>query len=73
MKLDQAGIQVSMGAACAAGGMDPSHVLLALGLNADTAAASLRFSLSRYSKAPRYRRRSRCPAGHRRASRGMKS
>ena len=51
MKLDQAGIQVSMGAACAAGGMDPSHVLLALGLNADTAAASLRFSLSRYSDA----------------------
>jgi cysteine desulfurase len=50
MKLDQAGIQVSMGAACAAGGMDPSHVLLALGLKADTAAASLRFSLSRYSK-----------------------
>jgi cysteine desulfurase len=51
MKLDQAGIQVSMGAACAAGGMDPSHVLLALGLNADAAAASLRFSLSRYSQA----------------------
>ena len=40
-----------MGAACAAGGMDPSHVLLALGLNADAAAASLRFSLSRYSQA----------------------
>jgi cysteine desulfurase len=51
MKLDQAGIQVSMGAACAAGGMDPSHVLLALGLNADAAASSLRFSLSRYSQA----------------------
>jgi cysteine desulfurase len=50
MKLDQAGIQVSMGAACAAGGMDPSHVLLALGLNAAVAAASLRFSLSRYSR-----------------------
>ena len=40
-----------MGAACAAGGMDPSHVLLALGLNAAAAAASLRFSLSRYSDA----------------------
>jgi cysteine desulfurase len=51
MKLDQAGIQVSMGAACAAGGMDPSHVLLALGLSAPQAAASLRFSLSRYSDA----------------------
>ena len=49
MKLDQAGIQVSMGAACAAGGMDPSHVLLALGLSEAHAAASLRFSLSRYS------------------------
>jgi cysteine desulfurase len=51
MKLDQAGIQVSMGAACAAGGMDPSHVLLALGLSKAQAAASLRFSLSRYSDA----------------------
>lgn len=51
MKLDQAGIQVSMGAACAAGGMDPSHVLLALGLSEAQAAASLRFSLSRYSDA----------------------
>ncbi|QQP92371.1 aminotransferase class V-fold PLP-dependent enzyme [Skermanella sp. TT6] len=51
MKLDQAGIQVSMGAACAAGGMDPSHVLLALGLGSALAASSLRFSLSRYTQA----------------------
>jgi cysteine desulfurase len=49
MKLDQAGIQVSMGAACAAGGMDPSHVLIAMGLTAAEAGASLRFSLSRYT------------------------
>jgi cysteine desulfurase len=49
MKLDQAGIQVSMGAACAAGGMDPSHVLIAMGLTATEAGASLRFSLSRYT------------------------
>ncbi|PWC54588.1 aminotransferase class V-fold PLP-dependent enzyme [Azospirillum sp. TSO22-1] len=47
MRLDAAGIQVSMGAACAAGGTKPSHVLTAMGLSAAEAAASLRFSLGR--------------------------
>jgi len=47
MRLDAAGIQVSMGAACAAGGSKPSHVLTAMGLSAAEAAASLRFSLGR--------------------------
>ncbi|EWY39435.1 cysteine desulfurase [Skermanella stibiiresistens SB22] len=51
LRLDQAGIQVSMGAACAAGGMDPSHVLLALGLGPALAASSLRFSLSHHTTA----------------------
>jgi len=51
MRLDRAGIAVSMGAACATGGNEPSHVLTAMGLSPAEAAASLRFSLSRYSTA----------------------
>lgn len=51
MRLDRAGIQVSMGAACASGGNEPSHVLLAMGLSRAEAAATLRFSLSRYTTA----------------------
>ncbi len=51
LRLDRAGIQVSMGAACASGGTAPSHVLTAMGLSAAEAAASLRFSLSRYTTA----------------------
>ncbi|OYD80201.1 cysteine desulfurase family protein [Azospirillum brasilense] len=51
MRLDRAGIAVSMGAACATGGNEPSHVLTAMSLTPAEAAASLRFSLSRYSTA----------------------
>jgi len=45
-KLDQAGIVASQGSACTAGGTDPSHVLLAMGLNRNDAFSSIRFSLS---------------------------
>jgi cysteine desulfurase len=45
--LDLMGIAVSTGAACAAGGVEPSHVLRAMGLPVEQVQASLRFSLGR--------------------------
>jgi len=47
MALDLEGIAVSTGAACAAGGIQPSHVLTAMGLSPERVQASLRFSLGR--------------------------
>ena len=43
--LDLDGIEVSMGSACAAGAVEPSHVLLAMGRSAAEARSSLRISL----------------------------
>lgn len=48
-RLDKAGIFASSGAACTAGGSEASHVLTAMGLERETALASIRFSLSRYT------------------------
>jgi cysteine desulfurase len=48
-QLDQAGVCASAGAACTAGGSEPSHVLTAMGLARGATLASLRFSLSRYT------------------------
>ncbi len=47
-RLDKAGLHASSGAACTAGGNEPSHVLLAMGLG-KKAESSIRFSLSRYT------------------------
>lgn len=47
-RLDKTGIFASSGAACTAGGSEPSHVLTAMGLGRTAAMASIRFSLSRY-------------------------
>jgi cysteine desulfurase len=43
--LDLEGIAVSMGAACHAGAISPSHVLVAMGRSPEQARASLRFSV----------------------------
>jgi len=51
MLLDAAGIDCSTGSACTAGIPEPSHVLLAMGVDEKTARASLRFSLGRGSTA----------------------
>jgi cysteine desulfurase len=45
--LDLRGFAVSTGAACSSGALTPSHVLTAIGLSADRARASMRFSLGR--------------------------
>lgn len=45
MALDLEGVEVSMGSACAAGAVEPSHVLTAMGRAADAARSSLRISL----------------------------
>ena len=47
--LDAKGICASSGSACTSGSLDPSHVLLALGLPHEIAHGSLRISLSEYN------------------------
>ena len=46
LHLDARGICASSGSACTSGSLDPSHVLLALGLPHEVAHGSLRISLS---------------------------
>ena len=47
--LSNEGICCSSGSACSAGSLEPSHVLLALGLNHEKAKSALRFSLCEYN------------------------
>jgi cysteine desulfurase len=46
LHLDLNGIAASSGSACASGSLEPSHVLLAIGLDAEDAHSSIRFTLS---------------------------
>lgn len=46
LSLDNVGISASSGSACTSGSLDPSHVLLALGLPHEIAHGSLRLSIS---------------------------
>jgi cysteine desulfurase len=45
--LDLKGLAVSTGAACSSGAIEPSHVLLAMGLKPEQAKSSIRFSLGK--------------------------
>lgn len=45
--LDLKGLAVSTGAACSSGAIEPSHVLIAMGLRPDEARSSIRFSLGK--------------------------
>lgn len=49
LSLDMMGIGVSSGSACTSGSLDPSHVLLAIGLPHEIAHGSIRYTLGRQS------------------------
>ena len=49
LRLDLEGICASTGSACSTGSLEPSHVLLALGLPHEQAHGSLRFSLGKWT------------------------
>jgi cysteine desulfurase len=51
MHLDLAGVAASSGSACSTGAVDPSHVLVAMGVPRELALGAIRFSLGRESTA----------------------
>jgi cysteine desulfurase len=50
-RLDLEGLEVSAGSACASGSLEPSHVLIAMGLSREVARAGLRISIGRTTTA----------------------
>ena len=49
LRMDLAGVSASSGSACTSGSLDPSHVLMALGLTENQAKGSLRLTLGRHT------------------------
>jgi len=49
LNMDLRGIAVSSGSACTSGSVQPSHVLLAMGRDAKTAQAAIRFSFGKFT------------------------
>jgi cysteine desulfurase len=49
LRMDFSGVAISGGSACASHSLDPSRILLAIGMQRDAALCSLRFSIGRYT------------------------
>ena len=49
LSLDMEGIAASTGSACSSGALEPSHVLLAIGLKPEQAHGSLRLTLGKHT------------------------